>query len=471
MARRNKFERHRARRRSPDALSPKATLSVLKASGASNRVRDWTGYADDPVGFLRDALGYECTEDQARIARSVVQNPETNVQSCHSIGKSSLGACLVIWWVFAKRGEVVTTAPTARQVKKIIWKEVRQRYDQHKAVLGGRRNTQELILDEKAFGWGFSARDGDTNAAAGNHASLILFVVDEACGVSPEIDAGLRSCATGRNNRILRIGNPVLAGTVFEKACQRSHLRVTVWTHPNVAPYYDLHPDGIHRLKPGVNVEECIEVIPGAVTPLWIEMVRETEGEDSFFWRTRVEALFPTDPSNAVFPLSYWQSARQLYDADPEYWDEMARRGPIRLALDVGGGNDDSAIAVWRGPVLTDVWELPGKGDRQDVIRSADWLIEKLIELETRTNGVDASGLGAGALDHMLRNGYPSVAWDWGGAPLSRSDKLSRPLRKFHNRKAEQFWALREAVRQNQIAIAPLGPIEEKFERLYSRYW
>ena len=431
------------------------------ALGASGTAYDWSDYEDRPGDFLREALGFEPTPDQEQIANSVRDSSETNVQSCHGAGKSALAAGLALWWVFAVGGECITTAPTARQVDKIIWKEIRQRYDNDRPKLGGTRLKQELRLSQVAFAWGFTARDGDSNAAQGAHSPKLLIIVDEACGVDPAIDDGLVSCLTGANNHILRIGNPILAGTAFEDACKRSHIHIPVWGHPNILPYYERHDDGIHRLIPGLDADDLPEKIPGAVTPRWVETIRESKGDQSSYWRTRVEALFPLDAANAVFPRTFWDAARDLYDADPDHWRKVAQRSPVRIALDVGDGGDDSAIAIWRGPVLTELDILPGRGDRLDVDAAADWLIGYLKRNPGAMAIVDQGGVGAGALAKVLKAGFAATHFGWGERPTNAGQK-SNPFEKFENRKAEQFWQLRQAGQQGQIAIAPLGDFGDR---------
>jgi len=248
--------------------------------------RDFAAYAGDPVGFIETELGKSLTHEQQAIAVSVRDNRETNVQASHGCGKTALSAWLSIWWIFCVEGLVITTAPTKRQVIELLWGEIRKAHS--RLNLPGERGQSFLRLTEEAWGFGFTATETDSNAFQGVHHPKLLVIEDEACGISNEIDEGASSCVTGAQNRFLRVGNPIETGGPFEKACKQSHIRISVWCHPNVAWAYQQESDGAYRLKPDVAVailnekgevkpqsewaEWCQrDVIPGAVSVTWIE--------------------------------------------------------------------------------------------------------------------------------------------------------------------------------------------------------
>ncbi|MEO1187206.1 MAG: hypothetical protein AAFX46_22175, partial [Cyanobacteria bacterium J06636_27] len=62
--------------------------------------------------------------------------------------------------------------------------------------------------------------------------------------------------------------------------------------------------------------------------------------------------------------------------------------------------------------------------------------------------------VGAGTLTIILKQKYKAVGVNWGE---SAKDKES-----YANLKAEDFWLLREDMRKGDIAIAPLGEIEDE---------
>ena len=425
----------------------------------------YSQYATDPVKFIEAELGETLTPSQKDIALSVLHNRETNIQAAHGVGKSHLSSRLAIWQIFCNGGMVITTAPTKRQVVEILWGEIRKTHG--KLKLSGDIGQTFLRLSEQARGFGFTS--STSNGFQGIHHDRLLVIQDEACGISTEIDEGASSCATGAANRLLRIGNPIESGGSFEKACKRSHIRIPVWEHPNVAWAYEQHLDGVHRLKPDVAAaildakgvvkppsqwaDWCPQdQIPGAVSVSWIEDARSKYGEGSAYWQSRVEGFFPEDAGSSIIPRSYFLAARARYDDNPEHWDNLAAQHESRHGFDVGDGQDDHAWSRWRGAVLYNVECYPTKGDREDVTRGTGIAKRHLNEFGGSIN-VDRLGVGAGMLASLLEQGCDAhgVAW---------SESAADPAQ-FQNSKAEDFWKLREAFRTGEVAIAPLGDIEE----------
>lgn len=437
-------------------------------------------YFSDPCGFAANELGVTLTPDQQDILNELRDSPEVNVQSSHGQGKTFLAAIAVLWWVFCVRGWAVTTAPTGRQVKELLWGEIRKLHGANQEKLGGVCQTLTLRYTQSAKALGFSSEDTDENTAQGFHAEHLLVIEDESCGISPAVDDGLTSCLTGENNKILRIGNPVESGTPFQVHCQRKHIKLEAWRHPNVAWAYQLDSDGIHRLKSEVKQAICHpdgtlkpqsqwpkwcprDRVPGAVSIKWIEEVREKKTEHSSFWISRVEADFPEDATDAIVPSSWFKAARIRYDSNPEHWDTLASQHSWRHGLDVGDGGDEHALASWRGPVLYQVKLQHCLNDRQDVSRAASWAKQRL-EDAPGVMGVDRTGVGAGALSQLLEWKCNALGIAWGSG--------AQDSEQFLNLKSEQFWGLREAFREGTVAVAPLDPeIEDllvtEFSKIY----
>jgi len=437
-----------------------------------------SAYASKPVEFAADILGVRLTADQELILDKLMHSAEVNVQSSHGQGKTLLAAISVLHHVFCIRGLAVTTAPTGRQTKELLWGEVRRFHAANRDKLGGLCQTLSIKLTEAARALGFSSEDTDEHSAQGFHAEYLLVVEDESCGISRAIDDGLSSCLTGEYNRILRIGNPVEALTPFHAHCQRSSIRLEAWRHPNVRWAYFLDFDGVHRLKPEVKAVICNsdgtikpasewadwcprDVIPGAVSIRWIEMVRVKYGEGSVYWESRVEARFPTEVADGIIPASFLLKARALYDSSPRYWDILALQYVWVLGVDVGDRLDRHAISLWRGPVLYQVKLYQVLGDDEDVMRLVDEIRKIVQRLESARIVVDRVGVGAGVLAALKRDGYQVEGSAFGASAENQEE--------FKNRKAELYWRFRDGLRLGEIAIAPLGEVEEGvFEELRS---
>lgn len=461
VASRQSFQRARKHFTKLSATNPTAT-------------QDRSGYSDRPLDYICDVLQVTLTHDQQRICQALLDSRYTMVPSSHGQGKTKLGALLVIWWVDAVGGLAITTAPTMRQVKELLWGEIR-RHAWQIGIEPEDRGQLFLRKSEDARAFGFSARR-DQNSFQGQHAERLLIVVDEACGVSPEIWDGATACLTGSQNKMLAIGNPVVADTPFQQSCSDSTnavIRLPAWRHPNVAWAYERHPNGIHRLKPEVAAaitdeqgaiapqsawppELPRDQIPGAISIDWIERARRKHGEGSPYWQSRVEAEFPTDTEWSIVPRSWFDQARARYDADPAYWDAIAAKHPWRHGVDVGDGGDPHGFASWRGPVLYTCREQSCQGDREDITRCAGET-RRLLDEQHGSASIDTVGVGSGVQSILKEAGYHANAVNWGS-------RASDPAR-FANLKAEQFWQLREALRLGEVAIAPLPPEAEDMAR------
>jgi hypothetical protein len=469
----------------------RAKIQKPKAKGT-----DWTVYRDLPVEFAREVLGIQyITPDIKKLLESVVQNTASNVAAAHGQGKShALGAILVPYWIFAMQGLVITTAPTARQVKQILWSEVRKSYGRNKKKLGGFGGEMFLKLTEEARGFGFtSSKENQAQGFVGLHADRLLLVIDEACGISQDIDEGAEACVVGVDNRIVRVGNPIAAGTPFEKACKRSHIRIPAWTHPNVAWAYRQDADGIHRIKEelrpclldkdghildrdkwGEPAHAAMQTyldsinaieIKGAISVEWIENVRDKHGESSAYWESRVEARFPLDAGQSIIPRRYFLMARVKFDnLTTEEWNKKLISQPSRYGLDVGDGGDPHALSRWQGSVLWSVRSQATLGDERDAHRAAAMVVKESKTFGKGTIGVDKIGVGSGPLSILKEEDYSAIGFRWG-------DK-AKDSERFANLKAEQFWLLREDMEAGEVAIAPLGEYEDELmEDFASTYY
>lgn len=453
---------------------------------------DLSRYKDKPIKFAYEVLNIKTlTVEQEEIFNSIKDNVTTNVQAGHGVGKSHGLAAIILWWIFAVNGVAFTTAPTFDQVKEILWKEVRNLYDQNKKKLGGRRTTltvETTTKDGKEIkAIGFSTKNYDSNSFQGKHDELLLLIQDEADGISNVIDEAFDSCLSGSKNRGVRVGNPLTPNSAFAKNCSASNIKIPVWNHINVAWAYQevIHENGklIHRLKPAIanrilkpennrkddpvlpqdQWDEDLprDVIPGAVSIAWIEKVRVKYGEFSAYWMSRVEAEFPGDDTDGIIPLSWLKEARDRYDRESDLWDKEARLDRWRIGIDVSDGGDSHAIALWRGRVLYSVRYIQPKDDREDTITLAKDEAKPLIKSLGGMYGcaVDNTGVGAGTLGWLREQGYFAQGCKFGKSAENKDE--------FADRKTELYWWLRDGLRKGEIAIAPLGEVEEKvFEEI-----
>lgn len=425
-------------------------------------------YAADPVGFARRLGVPRLTAEQMEIALSVRDNSETNVQAGISVGKTLLAAVLVIWWVYCVGGIAITTAPSMKQVRDLLWKEIRRLFDRNKGWLGGTRDLLQIKLAGEQVAWGFTASENSEEGFGGRHHPFILAVEDEASGISQTADDGITSNLTYYTNRLLRIGNPYTDGTPFAHACGVRRIKIPIWAHPNVAWAYVQEPGGGWVLDRAVaraildqktalprarnewpvEYQRLANTIPGGPSIEFIELRRAEPRRKpgTAYWTSRFDAEFPADSSDAIIPRAWWDAARARYDQDPRRWDEMALAHEWIHALDVGDGVEPHALASRRGPVLYAVTEHPTFGDRQDVAR-AQGIARLALEERRGEIVVDDIGVGSGVLSGLLEDGKPA---------RGMRDAMYDTAR-YVSARADMFWTLREELERGDLVVAPLG--------------
>jgi hypothetical protein len=280
------------------------------------------------------------------------------VSSGHSVGKSLLGACLVNWWFDTRKPALcLTTAPTDRQVKDILWKEVRTL--RIKAGLPDHFSGPKIPRLETApdhFAHGYTARDA--TRFHGQHSSGgLLIIFDEAEGIEPPFWQALK---TMLDDKSLFVGfyNPTTPGSAAHQEEQKAddagiYKRITLscLDHPNV--------------KAQLNSEE--PPIPGAIN---LGQLRSMMLEDSTLLTPEDEKL-PTDVmlgSECFRPGPVAEArclGRRPSTSTTGVWSEMLWKQvmtqrhniqphwPVVVGCDVGRyGDDQSVITVRKGYCL-----------------------------------------------------------------------------------------------------------------------
>ena len=163
--------------------SQQAVLAAYKVKKKQElRLASQNRYAHDPVSWIQDRAHGYMHKKLKEIANSVNENRRTAVPSAHDIGKSWLAARLAGWWIDSHPlGEafVLTTAPTNKQVKAVLWKEMRRVWVT--AKLPGRMNQTEWWINNEIVAMGRKPSDYDPTAFQGIHAKWVLLIIDEGC--------------------------------------------------------------------------------------------------------------------------------------------------------------------------------------------------------------------------------------------------------------------------------------------------
>lgn len=435
--------------------------------GALDRLEAETTQAD-PVQWCAERLKMYLTPQQREIADSVVRNRFTAVPAAHGLGKTFSASALTAWWVETKEDPiVVTTAPSAAQVRALLWRELRQLHA--RAGLTGKitdSGFSEWKIGNRIVAFGRKPADYDTDTFQGIHALHVLVVIDEASGVAPALWTQVDTLVTNSTSRVLAIGNPDDPSSEFANACKPDSgyhvirldaLRSPTLTASAVKPYPELarliEAEGI-PLTPDSDAPppQAARRLTG---PLWINERITRWGTASALWTAKVRGIFPEDSIvDAVIPLAAAQRATERY----VQWHEAGR--PIQpgrpvIGVDVarsGLDGDDSVIAIRTGDVVRELIVVPG--------RDLTAITGRVAALLRTTDGaiavVDETGIGAGVLDRLAEQGLPAYGFVAAGRSTATDRSGEFP---FLNVRAESWWRVREALTPYQPTTPVIDPV------------
>lgn len=348
-----------------------------------SRLRESGEYAlhfeQDPVGFIEVVLEEKPWSIQARIAEAVRDYPQVAVPSCFGSGKDWIAARLVAWWV-ETGGVVITTADTYRQVRDILWRELRRahRAGNLRGVIPQVESRWEVPGGE-FFAIGIKPEDYNAEGFQGMHARKVLVIIDEANGVSPELFMASKGLVVNEASRILAIGNPHEPVGPFFEACRNQTwhvIHISVYDTPNFT---------------GEAVPEKAK--DELVSPFWLDQRRAEGLEGTPWWQAKVLGQFPDTASNAIIPLAWVEAARvrpHLTDAREWAGLDVARFGSDDSVLVEGAGNGPEQVAIVHGQ---DTMQVAGMG-------------MAYLHRRRGTLAIDVIGVGGGVVDR-IREQHP----------------------------------------------------------------
>lgn len=402
------------------------------ADGLAPRPDPW---ALDPSGWIRNRLGESTWSKQDKILESVRDNRYTSVRSAHSTGKSHIAARAIAWWIATHPLDevfVVSTAPSAPQVRAILWRYIKSIH--RKADLPGyitEAEVPEWKIEGRLVGWGrkpadLTSPEEAATAFQGIHAKYVLVVLDEAGGIPEWLWNAVDTLVTAKTNRVLAIGNPDDPASHFEKVCRPG----SGWNNIKISAY------DCPAFTGEPVTEEIMEALVG---PEWVEERKKAWGEDSPLFISKVLAEFPENSEDNLIPIAWIRAA-----CERDFSGEMvADLG--KASLDVGRqGKDESVLAFWRGGVFRILRTRRGIGN---TMRLVGWMSTFHRQHPAVPFIIDADGVGGPVLDRARELSLPASGFYAGRKAFNK--------RKFKDRRSEQWWAVRELFEAGLFDIDP----------------
>lgn len=453
---------------------PDLVALVVSQSGGADL------YRDNPVAYATERLKLTLTQDQRTILQSLVTWPnKTLVKAGHEVGKSLVAAVAVCWWFDTRTPSIVlTTAPTYKQVKDVLWKEVRRlRINAGLPDQFPGPKVPRLEASADHFAVGLTA--SDSSAFQGQHGPNVLIVIDEAVGVAKEIWDVAHTMA----HCFLAIYNPTdTTSAAYQEECQSerpyTQLVMSQLDHPNVRGWTPEAKDWPLAIPNAVKPWEVDINIRAWCQPIKAEDRKGTDIEwpcgSGQFWRpgplaeARILGRWPSQGTYGVWSDADWQladrplpSARSFERAATDSLLPPAGVLP-RIGLDVAVFGDDwTQFHVRCGRVSLKHDGYNGRDTDHTIgvaVQLADeyaaWATARLdtgskpIERKDIVIVVDVGGIGGDLPVRMRAQGltvYPVNA----GTPAAKPHE-------FPNKRSELWFAAAERARMGQLVVSGL---------------
>ena len=346
-------------------------------------------YRDDPIGCAINLFNVRpeyIWPKMAQICESVRDNQFTAVPAAHSVSKTfTVGRIVVPWFkICFEPSTVVTTAPSDSQIRNQLWREVHATVNGASVPLGGKLTT--LMWDrvpskstlermppdarsqwEKNFAIGFSTSPDvyteHTTKMQGWHNEWFLAVIDEACGIWPQIWRTIMdSLIVNSHCKVLAIGNATDPDAEFASVCRLNgkldHLEAS--SDPYISDLgWSVIPISVFDTP---NYHEGLDVIPGLAGRDYAENISKRHPKGSNGWLIRLRGAFPSTKEGTYYGLEDGQAKKENrighYPYDPSFpvyrfadfgdvWtaalDAQFIRGRIRIINDYWDNAGDSA--------------------------------------------------------------------------------------------------------------------------------
>ena len=353
----------------------------------------------DPERFAAEILGVTLWDKQRAALQALTRRQRVAVKSGNGLGKDFTAAVAALWFVYAHNPAIVlSTAPTFRQVRNVLWRQLHALHRRANPPLGGQLLDTRWELAADRYALGFSATGADR--FQGFHCPNLLVIVDEAEGVADDIYEGIEGVITSANARLMLIGNPMRPSGGFYHAFHRERalyetITISALESPNVLA---------RRI-----------VIPGMPTAEWVEERRNSWGEGSAAFQSRILGEFPKQGDDNLIALDDIEEAQYAPGELPPPGDRRSddiiallvpgwsEHTPVALGVDVARYGPDRSVALLRrGYIVEDIKVFP----KSDTMALTGAVIAMARERRPDRVNVDEVGVGAGVLDRPAGTGH-----------------------------------------------------------------
>lgn len=439
---------------------PKITSGAVAMAIASIQQKQRLGvYKDDPVLWAKEVLGVHLWSKQREIAYSVRDNKRTTVRSSNGVGKTYTAAILAAWWIAVHYDEepdqtiVVTTAPSFPQITTNLFPEIRmnltasrkEEYDDgtpkgdfYQPLPGNITSSGNKAEWRDQHGnilaLGRKPAEGDViTTFAGIHRKNVLFIMDEAGGVSPDMFVSAERLTTNKNAKLLSIGNPDRRGSQFYKTFYDPD-EANRWHQIHISAYDS--PTFTDEPCP----EELLEYMPD---PDWVKSnMRAWGGAEDPRAKIAILGEFPDEDESVFFSETALNNAENT---------EIEPNGATILGVDLAmQGLDRSVVYSNRGGHIRLV-ESWGKASAAE---NAHKVLQAIKQTGADYVNIDSGGIGTPIIERVLElnNSEEEYQLEFHLTMMNSSETSDDPKR-WYNKRAQWYDKLREGMVLSKVDL------------------
>lgn len=407
-------------------------------------------YRRHPEKYCEEILGLVLTKMQRKACRMFVKERRLAILASHGVGKSLLMAALINWFFDCFPESVaLSTAPTARQVNDVVWKEVRRLRAGRPGLLP---KAPRMEVSATHYAVGYTSSQGDS--FQGIHSpGGVLIGFDEATGIAAPFYESSEGMLVDELCYWLAICNPTDPTCKLKEYCDKGKfptLTISALEHENVIAQLEGKPAPI---KGAVTLDYvnralkdwCQKVPVETITPLDIEF---PVGSGNWYrpgplFEGRVLGRWPTSSINNIWTEAHFNGCLTRIEIKPE-WE-------LEIGCDVARYGDDNTT-IWgvRGPCVLECMAYNGQSTTTTV-----GFIVQMIKNHVRDNEaaqlvlikVDFSGgMGAAIVDRLLELGYNAVAIN--------SSETAIDFEAYPNKRSELWYGSRDRAEVFQLDLS-----------------
>lgn len=439
-------------------------LAELRRVRAHRTTEEFGKYRDDPVGYSVNVIRQQWWEKQCEMASGLVKPPyRVHGKASHGVGKSHVAGGLVNWWHDSfNPGVALTTAPTDRQVKDVLWKEVRRQRASRGGFPGPKIPRLETAPDH--FAHGFTARDA--TSFQGQHEEHVLIVFDEAVGVGREFWEAAETMLQGERCAFLAIYNPTDT-TSFAYAEEQDALEtgrakiveIPATLHPNIVAELQGKPPPYPKAIRLAWLEDRIRK--------WCERIDAADATATDLnWRPGSDVWYRPGPLAQARLLSQWPSSSSGVWGDALWRSAESSILPMghadlpEIGCDVARyGDDNTEIHVRCGPVSLHHESHNGWGTDQTAGRlkqlAREWSAWATEQRDKNSEAVkpvslrikvDDDGVGGGVWDQLREFNAIRV----------RSQSEALDPEDYRNIRSELWFTVADRAKQRRLSLVRL---------------